>query len=154
MNRSTLRFLAVLLGALIVIVLFAGLDNLPRTVRAEIDSERAAVASAVKQAAAAKDEVAREVADNPDLFRTVNASRQWPDQLAQAQAQLASAQRGMNELNTLEKSNKRSDEKRVRQLLAEERGYRAAATSQIASIQKDAAHWVELKRQLPAELAE
>ena len=154
MNRSTLRFFAVVIGILIVLVLFAGLDNLPRGLRAEIDSERAAVAAAQKQAIAANNEVTREVADNADLFRTVGASKQWPDQLARAQVQLASAQRDIDELNKLEKANRRGDEKRVRALLTEERGYRAAATAQVSTVQKDAAHWVEMKRQLPAELAE
>jgi hypothetical protein len=154
MNRSTLRFLAVVLGALIVLVLFAGLDNLPRPVRAEIDSERAALTSAQKQAAASKDEVTREVGDNPDLFRTVQGSDQWPAQLTQAQGQLTSAQRDMDELNKLEKANRRRDAARVNQLLTEERGYRATADAQVGAIRKTAAHWIEIKDQLPSELAE
>jgi hypothetical protein len=154
MSRSTLRFFAVLLSTLIVVVLLAGLDNLPRPVRAAIDSERAALASALKQAAGAKDEVARELQDNADLFRTVSASREWPDQLARSQGQLTSAQRDLDELNQLEKSNRRRDAKRVQQLLTEERGFRASAMAQFAAVQKDAAHWVEMKRQLPAGLAE
>lgn len=154
MNKSSLRFLAVLLSTLIVVVLLAGLDNLPRSVRAEIGAERAALVSAQKQAVTAKDEVTREVSDNSDLFRTVPASQQWPGQLAAAQAQLASAQRDIDELNKLDKANRRRDTDRVRQLLTEERGYRASASSQVASVQKDATHWVQLKQQLPAELAE
>ncbi|HUK19427.1 MAG TPA: hypothetical protein VLW65_23560 [Bryobacteraceae bacterium] len=154
MNRSSLRFLAVLLSTLIVLVLFAGLDNLPRSVRAEIGSERAALASAERQATAAKDEVTRDVQENQDLFRTVTASQQWPGRLSAAQAQLASAARDMDELAKLEKANRRQDEPRVRQLLTEERGYRAAATTEAAAVEKDAAHWLDMKRQLPAELAE
>jgi hypothetical protein len=154
MNRSGLRFFAVLLSTLIIVVLFAGLDNLPRPVRAEIGSERAALASAQKQAAGDKDEVTREVQENQDLFGTVNASRQWPAQLAAAQAQLASAQRDMDELAKLEKANRRTDAGRVRQLLTEERGNRTRGEAQAAAVEKDAAHWVEMKRQLPAELAE
>lgn len=153
MNKSSLRFLAVLLGVLIVVVLFAGLDNLPRPVRAEIGAERAALASAQKNAAAAKDEVAREVRDNADLFRTVPASQQWPGQLTAAQARLVSAQRNIDELDKLDKANRRHDTDRVRQLLTEERGFRASAAAQVASVQKDAAHWIQLKQQLPAELA-
>jgi hypothetical protein len=154
MSRSTLRFLAALLSTLIIVVLFAGLDNLPRPVRAEIDSERAALASAQKQAASARDEVTREVERNADLFRTVGASREWPGQLAETQGQLSSAQRDMAALNQLEKANRRQDALRIRQLLTEERSLRATATAQAAAVQKDAAHWVELKRQLPAGLAE
>jgi len=36
MSRSTLRFLAVVLTVLIAVVLFAGLDTLPRGVRAQM----------------------------------------------------------------------------------------------------------------------
>jgi hypothetical protein len=154
MSKSSLRFLAVLLSTLIVVVLLAGLDNLPRQVRAEIGSERAALASAQKQASAAKDEVTREVQDNADLFRTVPASQQWPRQFDAAQALLATGQRDMDALAKLEKANRRQDAARVKQLLAEERGYRAAASAQVASVQKDAAHWVDLKRQLPATVAQ
>jgi hypothetical protein len=154
MSKSSLRFLAVLLSALIVVVLFAGLDNLPRAVRADIDSERAALESAQKQASAAKDEVTREVRDNADLFRTVSVSEQWPVQLAAAQTALASAQRDMDALAKLEKANRRQDADRAKQLLGEERGLRAAASTQVAAIQKDAAHWVDMKRQLPATVAE
>ena len=46
MSRSTLKFLAVLLAVLIVAVLFSGLDNLPREVRAQISTERKALAEA------------------------------------------------------------------------------------------------------------
>jgi hypothetical protein len=154
MNKSSLRFLAVLLSTLIVVVLFAGLDNLPRSVRADIGAERAALSSAQKQTVAAKDEVAREVSENADLFRSVPASQQWPAQLAAAQAQLVAAQRSMDELSKLDKANRRSDADRVRKLLAQERDSRSAASAQVASIQKDAAHWIQLKQQLPAELAE
>lgn len=153
MSRSALRFFAALLSALIVVVLFAGLDNLPRPVRAQIDAERAALAAAQKQAAGVKDEVAREVQDNADLFRTVTASRQWPDELARSEGLLVSAGRDMDELNKLEKSNRRQDAEHVRQLLTEENGFRASAAAQVTTVQKDAAHWVEMKRQLPAELA-
>ena len=67
MSRSTLRFLAVVLTVLIVVVLFAGLDALPRGVRAQIDGDRAALASAQTQLRSAQDEVARESQAEPDL---------------------------------------------------------------------------------------
>ena len=65
MSRSTLRFLAVALTVLIVVVLFAGLDALPREVRAQIDGDRAAVASAQTQLRSAQDEVARQAQAEP-----------------------------------------------------------------------------------------
>jgi len=152
MSRSGLKFVAVLLSTLIVLVLVAGLDNLPRGVRAQVDAERSALAAAQKQVQAAKDDVAGDLRTEAELFRTVPASQQWPGGLGQADAQLAAAARGMDELTKLEKQNRRQDRERVESLLSTERNARSAAVTQATGIQKEAAHWVEMKRQLPAQL--
>ena len=78
MSRGTLKFLAGFLGILIVCVLLAGFDNLPRGVRAEIDSERRAFTDAQKQLQGSQAEVNRDLAAEADLFRAVPASQQWP----------------------------------------------------------------------------
>ncbi len=52
----------------------------------------------------------------------------------------------------LEKQNRRQDRQKAESLLAEERGLRATAVSAATDIQKDAAHWIELKRELPQRL--
>lgn len=152
MSRSSLKFLAVLLGVLMVAVLFAGLDGLPREVRAQIATERTALQSARKQIAAGKDEVAREVQGDPDLFQSVMASRQWPLQLGQDEAVLQSASRDMDELARLEKADKRGDRTRVEALLSHERGLREQAVNGATAVQKDAAHWVDMKKRLPETL--
>ena len=152
MNRSGLKFLAVLLTVSIGVVLTAGLDNLPRDLRQQIDSERTALASAQNQVSSAKTAVDSEVAAESALFHSVPAAAQWPAQFAQAETQIASAGRDLNQLTALEKQNRRQDRQQVETLLAEERGIRASAEGTASGIQKDADHWVELKRELPARL--
>jgi len=152
MTRSGLKFLAILLTASIGVVLTAGFDNLPRNLRQQIDSERAALASAQQQVTRASGEVSGEVASESALFHAVPAAIQWPAGLALSESRLGDAQRDMDELSRLEKQNRRQDREKVESLLGEERGIRATAVSAAADIQKDAAHWIELKRDLPQRL--
>jgi hypothetical protein len=152
MNRSGLKFLAVLLTVSLGVVLTAGLDNLPRNLRQQIDSERAALQSAEQQVAQAKSEVTGEVASDGALFHAVPAAVQWPAGLALAESRLGDAQRDMDALLLLEKQNRRQDRQKVESLLAEERGVRGSAVSGATDIQKDAAHWVTLKQELPQRL--
>ena len=46
MSRSSLKFLAVVLSVLILVVVLAGFDNLPRDLRKQVDAERSQLASA------------------------------------------------------------------------------------------------------------
>src|ERR1700690_1972603 len=98
MSRSGLKFLAVLLSVLIAAVLFAGLDDLPRGIRTQIDTERVTLASAQKQLQAAQADVAGDFNSEPDLFRAVPASAQWTAALAAQSATLQSAAQDMAEL--------------------------------------------------------
>lgn len=152
MSRSALKFLAVLLSVLIVAVLLSGLDNLPRDVRAQIKTEQKALAAAQSQLQSEKDQVQREVQSDPALFQAVTESAQWPAQFQQAESTLQSASRDMEQLNKLDKANRRQDRERVESLLAHERNLRTSAMGQPAQIQKDAAHWVEWKSHLPEDV--
>ncbi len=149
MSRSTLRFLAVVLTVLIVVVLFAGLDALPRGVRAQIDGDRAALASAQTQLRSAQDEVARESQAEPDLFRAVSATGHWADHFGQAAGWLEYASRDMDELGRIEKANRRQDRQQAESLLEHERDLRTKALAEAAGVEKEAAQWVDWKRQLP-----
>ena len=149
MSRSTLRSLAVVLTVLIVVVLFAGLDALPREVRAQIDGDRAAVASAQTQLRSAQDELARQSQAEPDLFRAVSATGHWTDHFGEAAGWLQYAARDMDELSGLEKRNRRQDRQRAESLLSHERDLRAKAVAEAAGVQKEAAQWGDWKRQLP-----
>ena len=152
MNRSGLKFLAVMLTVSLGVVLTAGLDNLPRNLRAQIDAERSALAATQQQVAQAKAGVAGELAAESELFHSIPAAAQWPAGLAQSDLQVAQARREMDELTRLERQNRRQDRASVEALLAEERSDRASAVSSSSAIAKDAAHWVELKRELPQRL--
>ncbi|MGP8247392.1 MAG: hypothetical protein ACLQVN_23130 [Bryobacteraceae bacterium] len=152
MNRSGLKFLASLLVTAMAVLPFAGLDNLPRGLRARIDAERATLASSVRQEQAAKSEVNADVAADPALFKTIASAAAWPGHFSDSESKISSAQRQMDELGRLEKANRRQDRARTESLLLEEQGLRAAAGSEAQTARQDAAHWVELKRQLPDEL--
>ena len=138
-----------MLTVLIVVVLFAGLDALPREVRAQIDGDRAAVASAQTQLRSAQDEVAKQSRAEPDLFRAVSATGHWSDHFVQAAGLLQSAGRDMDELSRLEKRNRRLDRQQAERLLSNERDLRAKALAEASGVQKEAAQWGDWKRQLP-----
>jgi hypothetical protein len=149
MQKSGLRITAVVLAALMAGVWFAGLDDLPRGVRAQIASEKAALVSAQKQFASAKDEVGRDVAGEPSLYRALPSAALYNDRLARSGDVLASASRDMDRLTAIEKSNRRSDADSARQLIDHEQRARTAAVTEAESVRKDAAHWIELKNHLP-----
>ena len=152
MSRSFLKFFAALLGVLIVVVYFAGLDNLPRSLRTEIDPERRALAAAQAQLQSGQDEVLRNLQTEAALFHAIPASQQWPEQLSKDLGDLQLASHQMEQLTALEKQNRRQDRAQVESLLAQERGLRTGAIAQASAIQKEAAHWVDAKRHLPDEL--
>ncbi len=149
MSRSSLKFLAILLSVLIVAVLLSGLDDLPREVRAQIKTERAALATAQSQLHSEKDVVNRDVEADPALFHAITESAQWPSALSRDEAALADASRDMDELTRLEKANRKKDRQRVETLIAHERTLRTSATTDAANVQKEATHWVEWKQHLP-----
>jgi len=134
------------------VVPFLGLDDLPRSTRSAIDSERSALASATARIQHAKDEVGGELKTDADIFRSVPASRQWPITLAGAQTVLQAADRDAQQLAALEKQNRRGDRTEAERLLADERQLRTSAIRQATGVQNDASHWVDLKRHLPDDL--
>ncbi len=154
MSKSTLRLLAVLLTIGIVVVLFAGLDGLPREVRAQIGTERKALAAAHAQFSAAQDEVTRDLKSEPILFQAIPSSQQYSDRLAGAAGVLQSAAAKLDELGRIEKRNRRQDRQLAESLLSDERRLRTTALSDASAVQKDAAHWIDLKQHLPQEVRE
>src|SRR5438093_1586208 len=154
MSKSTLRFLAVLLTALMVVVVFAGLDNLPRDVRAQIARERTALAGAQTKLAAARNQVSHDLESEAALFRAIPSAQQYPVRLARATGILQSATRDMDALARLEDRNRRSDRRQAETLLSHERGIRSAAVADAESVRQDADHWIERKRHLPQEVQE
>ncbi len=153
MNRGFLKFGVALLATLMVVVPFAGLDSLPRSLRAQIDSERSALKSAQNQIVSSSSAVSRDLSAEPELFHGVAASAQWPAQLTGAAGDLQTATRNMEQLTALEKQNRRQDRPRVEQLLAQTTALRTTAAARATGIQTQADHWVDLKKHLPDELA-
>jgi len=149
MSKPTLRLLAVFLTVAIVVVIFAGLDGLPREVRAQIGAERTALATAQKQLSAAQSDVNGQLSSESALFAAIPSSQQYPDRFSKAADTLRLAARKQDELDRLEKKNSRNDRKQAESILSDERGLIAKATADATAVQKDAAHWIDLKQHLP-----
>src|SRR5258706_6635118 len=122
MSKPTLRFLAVLLAFLMVVVIFAGLDSLPRDVRAQIARERTALAGAQTKLAAARDQVSHDLESEAALFAAIPSAQQYPVRLGRATGSLQSAARDMDELARLERSNRPSDRRQAETMLSHQRG--------------------------------
>src|ERR1035437_3344135 len=152
MSKSSLRILAVLLTAGILVVLFAGLDGLPGAVKAQIAAERKSFTAAESQLQSAQAEVSRNLASESALFRALPSAREYPDRLGRAASSLANAGQSLAELEQLQKQNRRSDRDRAESLLARQKQVCAAAVADAENVRKDAAHWVELKQHLPQEV--
>jgi hypothetical protein len=152
MQQPFLKFAAAILGTGLVVVPFLGLDGLPRDLRRQIDAERSALTESRREIGKAQDEVTHDLQAEPDLFRSIPASKQWPSALASAAAELQTASRDMEQISALEKRNRRDDRDRAAALLAHERSARNSALGNATAIRKDAGHWVELKKKLPEEM--
>jgi hypothetical protein len=152
MSRRGLEVLAVILSFLIVIVLFAGFDNLPRKVRADIAAEAQQLPQTQKQFQGVEDEVTRDLASDPDLFRAHDMNTAFPDRFRIAAGELEGARRDADALDKLVKANRRQDQPQAEKLLKEERALRAGALNEATAVQTEAQHWVDMKRNLPSEL--
>ncbi len=152
MSRRGLEVLAVILSFLIVVVLFAGLDNLPRKLRADIASEEQQLPQTQKQFQSAQDEVSRDIAADPDLFRAHDMNTAFPVRFRTASAELDGAQRDAAALDKLLKANRRQDEAQAQKLLREESALRAGALNEALAVRTEAQRWVDMKRNLPTEL--
>ncbi len=154
MTKPQLRALAIVLSGLILVVLFAGLDDLPRKVRAEIAGEQQSLAATTKQLQQTRDEVTADLAKEPDLFRVHSLATTLPARLDTAGRNLQTAQREMNDLAALAKANRRTDEDRAARLLREERSLRSTAASEASAVGSEARHWLDLKNHLPEQAAQ
>ena len=152
MSRPTLRLLAALLITLIIVVIINAFDHLPGDVRARIDIERGALASARGQLRDAQDQVTRETRSEANLFGSLAAARQWPARFQDAANNLQLATRDMDALSDLEKHGHYRDRQKAETLLSHERGLLQSASAQTAAIPNEAARWISRKQQLPAEL--
>jgi hypothetical protein len=154
MTKPQLRVLAIVLSALIVIVLFAGLDDLPRALRTDITSEQKSLATAQQQLAAARSELTNELRAEPDLFRVRSLDSRLPARLTGADNSLQTAARDLQTLAGYAKANRRGDRDKVSNLLREEKKLRSAATDEVSAVQSEAKQWIERKKHLPEQVAQ
>jgi hypothetical protein len=154
MNRSKSRFFTVALSALLAVLVGSALDRLPSSVRAQIDSERAALSSTRNQLQTERSQVATLVQSDAALFGAIPFGGAWSGRFDQAASGLDSASRDIDELTGLEKRNRHSDTERAKSVLESERNLRAESLAQAGAIQKEAAQWEDAKNHLPEHVTE
>lgn len=154
MTKPQLRVLAIVLSLLIVVVVFAGLDDLPRKLRSEIASEQQSLMAAEKQVQKARAGVTAEMQADPALFRVRSLNTVLPQRLAVAESNLLAARKLQQELQTVAKANRRGDREKAERLLRQERDLRTKAAGEAGSAEREAQHWIEVKQHLPEQVAQ
>jgi hypothetical protein len=152
MSRNSLRLSAVLLTVLIVIVAFNAFDHLPGSVRAQIETQRKALAAAQTRIAGAQQNIAREEQADAALFRDLAPAQQIPVRFNQVSGELQSASQQMAVLTNLESDGHYNDRGRAETVLSTERNLLETAQSQTAGIQSDVSGWITRAHNLPAEI--
>ncbi|HYP12823.1 MAG TPA: hypothetical protein VEQ63_02780 [Bryobacteraceae bacterium] len=149
MNRRALGVLAIIIIVLMAIVATAGLDNLPRELRARAQSVAAAIGSdpVGKDAGA----VENAIVSDPDLFRT---------QAASLRARISKARELQNRavstapaLKRLADANRREDREKLEQELARVERFRRDALAESGQARQQAERWLGYKRNLPGQLS-
>ena len=154
MTKPQLRLLAIVLTGLILVVLFAGLDDLPRKVRAGIASEQQSLLAAEKEVQKARTDVTAAIQAEPALFRVRSMNTTLPSQLDQAERRLLTARQSMQELQALAKANRRADREKAERLLGRERAERTGAVNDASAAERQAQHWIEIKQHLPEQVSQ
>ena len=152
MTKSQLRLAAAVLVVAIVVVAANALDHLPAGVRAQIDSERGALAAAQSQFGGLRNTVDDQVRAAPELFNALPFGKQYAGRVGQASGELRTAANDVDQLTRLEKHNRRSDREPVEKLLAEEKKIRAQALADLTAIQTEATHWTDAAAHLPQQI--
>jgi hypothetical protein len=154
MTKPQLRVLAIVLSGLILVVLFAGLDDLPRKLRTDIASEQRSLIAAEKQVQKARAEVSADLQAEPALFRVRSMNTALPARLDRAESDLLAARKGMQDLQALAKTNRRTDREKAERLLKQERRLRTSAADDASAAAGEARHWIEIKQRLPEQVAQ
>src|ERR1039458_5416590 len=129
MSRNSLRFFTVALSVVIAVLAVNAFDRLPSSVRAQIDSERAALNSARNQLHTERGQVAAQVQSDAALFGAIPFGSAWSGRLDQAAFELDSAGRDMDELTLLEKHNRHTDAAQAKSVIERERALSTHALS-------------------------
>src|SRR3954451_17812695 len=111
MKQRTLGVVAIIIVALMAVVMIAGLDKLPREVRASAETAQKSLTSERTEFDQDRSYVTRAVSDDADLFRTQAAV--WQSKLGEADGRLRQAEAAMKRVQDLVKQNRRDDRQRV-----------------------------------------
>lgn len=151
MNKRTLGVLAIILIALIAVVLFAGLDHLPRSLRSSVEAASTRVVTDRTQFNEARAAINGAIGKDPDLFRTQAAL--WQSRLLQGDNKLKQTEAEVSRLKELAKANKREDSGKVQAELARIETMRAGTVQEAQNLRTEAERWLGYKRNLPEQLS-
>jgi hypothetical protein len=143
--------LAIVLIILMAMVAVAGLDKLPRNVRAAVQTAGQQVKTDQGRLQANRQAIERALAADPSLFGA--QAGEWRKRLDAAQTRLGEAGKQMTLLQALAEENRREDREKVEQGLEKLRSARAGAVEVSDEIRRDVERWSGYKRDLPARLA-
>jgi hypothetical protein len=129
------------------IVATAGLDNLPRQLRASVAAESSQLQSARATFDENRQAVERALSGDPELFGA--RASDFRQRLDRASAGLVSAGTELATLQQLAKANRRSDADKVRQELSRLDSIRAPPVSESAAVRAEVEKWQTWKRELP-----
>jgi hypothetical protein len=152
MNRRSLGMLAIVLIVLMAMVATAGLDKLPRELRASVQTTTEQVQTDRSRFQANRAAVESAVAAEAALFAV--RAPVWRERLNQAEARLREAETQAASLRTLADENRREDRDKVEQGLQKLRAARAGALDESEQIRQDAERWLAYKRDLPERLTQ
>ncbi|HLH43354.1 MAG TPA: hypothetical protein VKV74_10235 [Bryobacteraceae bacterium] len=150
MERRALGIVAIILIGLMALVAAAGLDNLPRSVKKQVDAAGGLLVNDRQTLARDRSEFDKTLAEDPALF--LKEADGWKARLGQDQTKLDAAAAKLEDLKRLAKANHRRDEADVERGLKEFNALREQALSDASAVQAEARSRIEFKHELPRRL--
>lgn len=140
-----MRMFTKLAGPLIVSVLLAGCGRgLPASLKRDINLENQKVQIAAEKVRQSEASLSSYVASNPDLFRGAPEIPTWQAKTSEADVEIQRSQSAARELTRLAERNR--PDRRISQLLGEERKSSEAALLTARAIDQDVAQWRDYQR--------
>ncbi|MDQ6651470.1 MAG: hypothetical protein M3Y84_01865, partial [Acidobacteriota bacterium] len=134
-----------LAGPLLGVVLLAGCGRgLPASLKRDIELENQKVQTAAEKVRQSEASLSSYLASNPDLFRGAPEVTAWKAKLGEADAEIRKSENAARELSRLAEGNR--PDRRISQLLEEERKSSEAALLNARSINQDLAKWHDYQR--------
>ena len=152
MNRKSLGIVAIFLITLMAFIATAGLDNLPKQLRASAESAATQVASDKSQFESDRNAIRSALASESALFASRTA--QWQARLSASEAKLRDAEAQAAKLKAFADANKREDREAVESALKQLEATRSQAKGDAKSIRADIDKWIGYKKRTPQLLAE